>query len=145
MNIKEVIMRYRNTKRIKGIKPAYITLKRNGGKIYNSTAADFIMSIRDDVLYFQRLTFLKNLKPNLDFEINLKNFQEYSLITLNSFTNCLYLYDKKNCYINIFYNKGLPETYLSEDNISRIIVDLEKMGIKEIKSEDEKNGQTTND
>lgn len=136
MNRKEILMQYRNTKRIKGIKPAYVFLKRNIGKIYNGTSAKFILSIRDNKLIFQKLSFFNNLKPNLDFEINLLKFKEYVYCKMNQYTCSLILYDKNGKFIEIFYNCGLPDTYLSEDNMARIIKDIEHLGIKEVKNDE---------
>ena len=45
----------------------------------------------------------------------------------------LYLINKKDEYIEIFFYKGTPETYISYDSILRLIKEFEKMGITEVK------------
>jgi hypothetical protein len=136
MNQKELLIDLRSSGILKGIKPVMVKLNKNKGGIYLDGKADFVMTIKGELLHFQRLSvFLKKPIPNLDFSVNLKNFKEYSIVSMNSYVNCLYLYNKKNNYLQIFYSKGLKETYFSEDNLFRMLKDMEKIGIKEIKGE----------
>ena len=100
MNQKELLISLRSKGILKGVKPVLVKLSKNKGGIYQDSKGDFVMTIKDDLLHFQRLSiFLKKPIPNLDFTVNLKNFKEYSIVSLTSFVNCLYLYDKKGQYI----------------------------------------------
>lgn len=126
----------RKDKTLKGLKPAFVTLKFNTGKIYGGATSDFIMSLRDTTLYFQKITtFLKRLKPKEDFEINAKRFIEYSIIT-NPFSRILYLYDSKGYFLEIRYQYGTRESASSDENIDRIIAELKNTtGLKEATDE----------
>ena len=105
-------------------------LRQNLGKIYNSGSADFIMSYRNGVLYFQRLSlFFRSLKPKLDFEVHTGRFVEYRFINKN-FMNTLCLYDKDGSYLEIHYQKGNLETASTEDNIQRIVDILKENGLR---------------
>ena len=137
MNQKELLISLRSKGILKGVKPVMIQLVKNDGGIYKDGNADFVMTIKDDLLHFQRLSvFFKKPMPNLDFSVNLKNFKEYSIISLNRFVNCIYLYNKKGQYLQMYYSKGTKETYFSEDNLFRMLKEIEKLGIKEMRDED---------
>lgn len=135
MQRRRIIMELRNTGKLKGVKPCVIYLKRNMGNIYREGQADFVMTKNKNVLHFQKLSlFLRKLRPKEDFTIDLRIIKEYAFIT-KPFNNTLCLYDRNNRYIEIHYNKGISDTFTTEDNISRIIKELEEMGIKEINIE----------
>ena len=71
MNKQEFLLEMRKNHTLKGRKPCFISLRFNAGKIYNEGYSEFIMSFKDGILYFQKLTmFFKKLKPALDFELN---------------------------------------------------------------------------
>ncbi len=132
MQRRRIIMELRNSGKLKGVKPCMIYLKNNMGKIYNEGHADFVMSIKDNTLYFQKLSsFLRQLKPKEDFSLDLRRFKEYAFFQ-HSFYNVLCLYDKDKRYIEINYNKGIADTFPTEDNVNRIIKVLEEKGIREI-------------
>lgn len=133
MNRKDYLLELRQEGKLKGKKPCFITLKLNKGRIYNLGTADFIMSYKDDTLYFQRLSlFFKTLKPKLDFTLNAKRFVEYKF-TKKQFMTMLTLYDTAGMFIEIYFQTGTKETYATEDNIYRILRELEAKGLKEIK------------
>lgn len=135
MDRRNYLLNMRKAGLLKGQKPCFVTLKQNIGKIYNEGTADFIMSFRDNVLYFQRLSFLfKSLKPKLDFNVHTDRFIEYKFIKKN-FANILYLYDKDGNFLEIFYQKGTLETASTEDNIQRIVDELIKNGLSMAKDE----------
>lgn len=139
MRQKEILMNVRSSGHLKGLKPCYIFLKQNIGKIYNGTQSDFIMSLKGKTLYFQKITlFFKKLKPKEDFELNLAMFKEYALFR-RTISNVLCLYDKNKNFIEIHYHKGVPDTFITEDNIARICKVLDELGIKEIYKEAEDN------
>ena len=123
-------MQLRNDGKLKGLKPCYVFLKQNMGKIYNEGHSDFVMSLKGNTLFFQKLSFFfHNLKPKYDFELDIRRFVSYSIIE-NMLTNNLYLYDKHGNYMEICYNKGVSDTAPTEININRIIAVLEEKGIK---------------
>lgn len=137
MQRRRIVMELRTGGKLKGGKPCMVYLKNNLGKIYNGGQADFVMTLKNDTLNFQRITFiLKRLKPADDFSVNLKTIKEYALFNRTLY-NVLCLYDINNRFIEINYNKGIPDTYPTEDNISRIIKVLEEKGIREIYKEGE--------
>lgn len=137
MQRKEIIMDIRTSGYLKGLKPCYVFLRQNIGKIYNGTQADFIMSLKNKTLYFQKLSFFfKKLKPKDDFELNITKFKQYAIFN-RTFENVLCLYDRNNNFIEIHYHKGIPDTYITEDNISRICKILDEEGIKQIYNNDE--------
>ena len=136
MDRRAYLLNMRKAGLLKGQKPCFITLRQNLGKIYNSGSADFIMSYRNGVLYFQILSlFLRNLKPKLDFEVHTGRFTEYKFVNKN-FMNTLYLYDADGNYLEIHYQKGNIETASTEDNIQRIIDILKENGLKLAEDED---------
>ncbi len=136
MNRTQIVQNLRVSGRLKGKKPAVVFLKKNVGEIYNEGVAYFVMTEKNGVLNFQRLTtFTKSLKPEKDFSIELKDFNKYLFVT-RSFYNILCLYNSKRQFIEINYDKGTPDTYQSEENISLLIEMLEKMGMKEIKGDE---------
>ena len=139
MNRKNIVQNLRVSGRLNGKKPAVVFLKKQEGGIYNKGVAYFVMAERNGMLNFQRLsTFRKNLVPEEDFSIELKQFNRYFFVK-RSFYNILCLYnDKKRQYIEINYDKGTPDTYPTEENVAFLIDMLEKMGVKEAKLDNEK-------
>lgn len=136
MQRKEIIMNIRSSGQLKGLKPCFVFLRQNIGKIYTGTQADFIMSLKNNTLYFQKLSFLfRKLKPKDDFELNIKMFKEYAILK-RTLENILCLYDHKKNFIEIHYHKGIADTYITEDNIARICKVLDDAGIKEIYKEE---------
>ncbi len=138
MNRTQIVQNLRVSGRLKGKKPAVVFLKKNLGQIYTKGMAYFVMTEKNGMLNFQRLTaFTKSLKPEEDFSINLKDYKNY-LFAKRNFYNILCLYNSKRQFIEINFDKGIPDTYQSEDNIAALIEMMEKMGIKELKIDDEK-------
>jgi len=134
MNRRRIIQNLRVSGRLKGKKPAIVFLKKNVGGIYKGGIAYFVMTEKNGMLNFQRLTtFTKSLKPELDFSVELKDFKKY-LYVQRGFYNILCLYNTKKQFLEINYDRGTPDTYQSEENISLLIDMLEKMGVKEIKT-----------
>ena len=133
MDRRNIVQTLRINGMLKGVKPCVIFLKHNYGKIYLNGMATFVMSMKNNKLYFQRLsTFFHDLKPKDDFELDLTRFESYVHVE-RSYYNILCLYAKSRDYIEINYDKGTPDTYPTEDNIRRIIEELIKLGIKENK------------
>ncbi len=133
MNRTQIIQNLRVSGRLKGKKPAVIFLKKNEGGIYNKGVAYFVMTEKNGKLNFQRLTSItKSLKPEDDFSIELKDFCEYIFVK-KSFYNILCLYNNKKQYLEINYDRGTPDTYKTEENISLLIDMLNEMGYKELK------------
>ncbi|MCR5112398.1 MAG: hypothetical protein K6A63_00520 [Acholeplasmatales bacterium] len=135
MDRRAYLMDMRKNGLLKGLKPCFVSLKLNGGKIYNEGSADFIMSLKNGVLHFQKLSFLfRNLKPKDDFDVHAGRFIEYRLDTSKNFLNTLDFYDKDGNYLEIIYAKGREDTLSTEDNIVRIIKELEEsFNLKEAK------------
>lgn len=143
MDRKRILLDLRNEGKLKGLKPCFVNLNNNNGKIYNGGGGTFIMTLRDNTLYFQKLSFfIHRLLPGDDFSVNVKRFTEYK-INKKSALSVLYFYDKDGRYLPIMYQIGTPDTFSTEENISRIIKKLEeKYGLK---MEDNNYGEETVD
>lgn len=125
MDRHQYLMDMRQEGKLKGLKPSFVFLKNNLGKIYNEGMADFILSFKNGILYFQRMSAIfHTLKPKYDFELNAKRFKTYKFERRN-YSGCLTLYDKSGYYIEIWFQVGTKETYSTEVNIDRIIKELE--------------------
>ena len=126
MDRKAILLNLRNEGKLKGLKPSFVTLRTNAGKIYNGGSGTFIMTIRDNILHFQKLSFLfHRLVPADDFSVNAKRFKEYKVIKKTGIT-LLYFYDEEGRYLPIFYQTGSSQTFSSEENIDKIIKEFEK-------------------
>ena len=125
MEKKELLLALRREGKLKGHKPCFVYLKHNLGKIYNEGNAKFIMSLKDDKLYFQRLTFFNNIKEEDDFTLNVKRFKEYNLID-KTISMTLILYDINGLFIEINYKARRKDSFTTEDNIVRILDELKK-------------------
>lgn len=133
MDRKTMLLEMRQEGTLKGKKPAFVFLKLNCGKIYNEGTADFIMSIKDNILYFQRLsTFFKVLQPKKDFQVNVRRFCEYDF-RRSKYYATLTLFDKQGFYLEIHYQTGTKDSYKTEDSIARMIKEFEEMGIVKTK------------
>lgn len=124
MDRQQYLLEMRTNQLLKGRKPCFISLRFNAGKIYNEGYSEFILSFKDGILYFQKLSkFLKKLQPKQDFTLNANRFVEYRVET-KTFMKILYLYDDTNRYIDICYRIGGKDTASTETNIERIINEM---------------------
>ena len=57
MDRKSILLNLRNEGKLKGLKPCFVNLNNNAGKIYNGGGGTFIMTLRENTLYFQKLSF----------------------------------------------------------------------------------------
>lgn len=131
MDRHQILMDMRNEHKLKGLKPCFIVLSSVNGKLYTGATSDFIMSLKNDILYFQRLSmFFHTLKPKDDVSYPINIFKEYSIKKKNNFTSILFLYTKEGKYLQISYQTGLADTQSTEYNLSKIIEELEAKGIK---------------
>lgn len=138
MNRHQILMDMRNEHKLKGLKPCFVVLSSLNGKLYTGATGDFIMSYKDGVLYFQRLsTFFHVLKPKEDISYSANIFVEYYINKKSNFQSILYLYTKDGKYLQISYQTGLSETQSCEYNLSKIIDELENIGIKLMGDSDE--------
>lgn len=134
MNQSDTILFYRTNRKIKGLRPSIISLKKNIGKIYLEGQADFIMSLGKEEIFFQRLSlFTKKLIPQKDFSLSLARIKSFNLREETIVSNCLTLYTFEKQFIEIRYNKGTPSTYESETNVKELIKYLTSAGKKELK------------
>lgn len=137
MNRKEIILKYRTSRMIKGHKPAIIFLSRCVGKIYDGGQADFIMSLGKDHLYFQRLSFFsRKLLPQKDFKVPIDSISSYMVVQKNIVTKILTLYTKNRNFLQINYFIGTVDTCESEENIKSILKELNARGIQHEKGSD---------
>ncbi len=142
MDRQQFLLEMRQNHTLKGRKPCFVSLRFNAGKIYNEGYSEFIMSFRDGVIYFQKLSrFLKRLQPSGDFELRARRFKKYDIMQ-KSFINILYLYEDNDRFIDICYQVGKRENSSTMSNIQRIVDEMvELYNIKscaeEIKNEPE--------
>ncbi len=143
MDRKGILLNLRNEGKLKGLKPSFVTLRTNAGKLYSGGSGTFIMTIRDNMLHFQKLSFLfHRLVPADDYSVNAKRFTEYKVIKKTGIT-LLYLYDVEGRYLPIFYQTGTSQTFSTEENIDKIIKELENnYGLR---MEVEENGEEDSD
>ena len=131
MDRKAILLNLRQNGKLKGLKPCFVNLRNNIGKIYNGGSGTYIMTLRDNTLYFQKLTFLfHRLAPKEDFSVNAKRFIEYRIDRKTGYA-LLNFYDKDGRFLPIFFQTGTKATFSTEENISRIIKELKSFGLKE--------------
>ena len=131
---KEIIMDMRVNRLLKGKKPCFISMKKNNGEIYTGGQSDFIMSITDKYIHFQKLSFfLRKYQPKHDLKIERKMIKTYSLFEINVALSSLVLYTTDRKYVQIFFNKGISDTVETVENIDGIIKLLIEQGVKEYK------------
>lgn len=137
MNRQQYLLEMRTNHTLKGRKPCFITLRFNAGKIYNEGFSEFVLSFKDGILYFQKLSrFFKKLTPSKDFSLNAKRFISYKFEN-KSFMKILYLYDDTGRYIDICFQTGTYQTVSTENNIQRIVDEMiENYNLKLFKEED---------
>ena len=135
MNQKELILKYRTAGLLKGHRPCVILLKKNNGKIYMESAADFLMTIGKENLHFQRLSlFSKKLLPEKDFAVSLARLKSYNLRQVGMVMKCLTLYTVEKFYLEVFFYFNTRDSYVTNDNMASIIKMLEEKCVKELKS-----------
>lgn len=137
MNKEEFIQNLRANRIIKGNRPAYVTLKKNFGNIYNGRSSDFILSIRNNELIFQKISLFKGLKPALDFKLKMSDFKHFRFVSYNMLVNVLSLYDYNRNFIEIYYNTKRKDSYETEVNMNDIVKRLVDAGITELPIEEE--------
>ena len=137
MNRQQFLLEMRTEHTLKGRKPCFVSLRFNAGKIYNEGYSEFVLSFKDGILYFQKLSrFFKKLTPAKDFSLNAKRFIEYK-VEDKSFMKILYLYDDTGRYIDICFQTGKYETASTETNIQRIIDEMKQdYNLKDFKEEE---------
>lgn len=135
MNKEEFIQHLRNNRVIKGNRPSFVYLKKNFGKIYNGKKSNFVLSIKKNELYFQKVTFFQGLRPNEDFVLDINDFKHFKFISYNMIVNVLYLYDKDRNFIEIFYDCKRKDSYETETNMNDIVKRLVDLGLTELPEE----------
>ena len=55
MERRELLLQMRKNHTLKGLKPAFVSLKINSGKIYTGGNANFILSLDKNILFFQKI------------------------------------------------------------------------------------------
>lgn len=126
MDKRELLLTMRKDHTLKGLKPAFVNLRMNTGQIYYGPYGEFIMSLRNDILYFQKIsTFLKRRQPKYDFEVKCARFSSYT-IDVKSYMKTLYLYEESGRFMEIGYMYGTKASASSDENIYRIIEELKK-------------------
>ena len=130
MDRRSFLMEMRKAHQLKGDKPCFVVIKfSNNGKKYKG---EYILSLRDDILYFQKINRLfEILRPVDDFNLNVFDFIGFIIKRLNR-RNSLILYKENEDILSIDYMVGLRETFSTEENIERICKVLVEKGLKRI-------------
>ena len=113
MDRRQILLDLRNKGKIKGLKPAFVLMKLDMGGIYTGGTGDYIMSYRNGILYFQRLSFFFHvLKPKEDLQFKMGMFTEYYVESKNTI-KIVYLYRKDGRYLRfIIYMELKKHTLL---------------------------------
>lgn len=132
MNRKQIVMDMRTGGFLKGHRPAVVFLKKNIGKIYLEGTADFVLSMTEKRLHFQRLSFFtKKCLPKKDFSILKSEIKSYQHRKVNIAVECLTLYTQDRRFIEIYYYVGIVDTIETEENMKSILQNLIQNGVKE--------------
>lgn len=138
MDRRALLLELRTSGKLKGMKPCFVTLGQNIGKVYTGGTSDFIMSYKNKLLHFQKLSFFFHvLKPKDDFSVDMTKFTEYHFEDKGRFMKSLFLYTKDGRFLQINYQANMPHTFSTEENIARIIEDLKGLGMKETNFDEE--------
>ena len=129
MNKEQFIQKLRADRIVKGNRPAYVYLRKNFGNIYNGGRSDFILSIRNNELIFQKITLFKGLKPSSDFKLKISDFKSFKFISYNMLVNVLCLYDHNRNFIEIYYDTKRSDSYETEVNMNDIVKRLVDAGV----------------
>ena len=94
MDRRSFLMEMRKAHQLKGDKPCFVVIKfSNNGKKYKG---EYILSLRDDILYFQKINRLfEILRPVDDFNLNVFDFIGFKIKRLNR-RNSLILYKENH-------------------------------------------------
>ena len=117
MDRRGFLLEMRKAHQLKGLKPCYVMINLRLDKHYHG---EYIMSIREDKLYFQKINRLFGmLRPDSDFEITITDYS-YFKIEMKKARASLILYKDDGDYISMDYMIGTKESFSTEDNIERI-------------------------
>ena len=126
MDRKGIVMNLRQEGKLKGVKPCIVYLRQNLGRIFGGPYGHFVMSYKNDRMYFQRLSkFIHRPKPKDDFDISSRMFVEYFVLNKRG-GYILYLYDSEGRYMEILFPTGTPDTLPYADNVFRMIREMEE-------------------
>ncbi|MCR5231839.1 MAG: hypothetical protein K6B64_04255 [Acholeplasmatales bacterium] len=133
MNRRSFLLEMRREGQLKGDKPCFVMVKYNDGN--RSYRGEYIMSLRNDKFYFQKVNRLfEMLRPKDDFELKVKDFIGFKVKALNH-RNAFMLYSNDDI-LSFEYMVGLRETFSTEENIERIGKVLVEKGLKRIEEEE---------
>lgn len=134
MDINKIVMDLRVNHHLRGRYPVYIFTLPNLGGIYNKGKRYFVMTYREKErdLYFHGLTkWFHKYDPKSDFSLKIDKFKEYHdeyIGTIGSAKFTLISY--KDDFFPFGYFTGSKETISSENNLSYICDELDKLGLK---------------
>lgn len=130
MDRRNFLLEMRKQGQLKGEKPCFVMVKYYDSK--RRFRGEYVLSLRNDTFYFQKVNRLfEMLRPNDDFELNVKDFIGFKIEALNH-RNAFMLYSKDEDVISFEYMVGLRETFSTEENIERICKTLIEKGLKKV-------------
>ena len=145
MDKQQFIQELRSNRIIKGNRPAFVYLRKKVGNIYKGKTANFILSIRGNELFLQRVTFFKGLRPKEDITLNLNDFVNFRFISYNMFFSSLCLYNKDRNYYEINYDTNRSDSYQTEVNMNDIVKRIKEAGLDELVYDSEEENEESND
>ncbi len=135
MKYKDLTMKLRAAKVLRGEKPCVVTIPKNDGKVYSGKRDElYVMTLtKDNMLYFHGLSrWYKDYEPSKDFRIKLDGIVSYSKEFVNKHTDRYVLVTKNGgLFFPIVFFHGLKDTYETDVNTEAFIRRMKSLGIKE--------------
>lgn len=142
MNYKEITLKLRTARQLRGERPCVVTIPKNNGKLYSGKKNElYIMTLTSDkMLYFHGLSkWYKDYVPSRDFRIKIDGLQSYTKQALTkSVDEYTFSTKKGGLFFPIRVIHGVKGTYETDVNMEYIIRKLNSYGIKEDKLYDGK-------
>ena len=126
MDRKSFLLEMRKAGQLKGQKPCFVMVKYRLDKFYHG---EYIMSIKEDVLHFQKINRLfQMLRPQDDFILKINEYDFYKFETKRARAS-LILYKSNSDIFTLDYMIGTKETFATEDNMERIAKCFDALGL----------------
>ncbi len=132
MNKKEFVQNLRVNKKIKGKRPAYVSMYKNNGGLCNSNVGHFLISIVEDKISFQAFSKWFNvMKPQHDLLINISDLGHFTYKAEGGVLKIITFYTKRGKYLPICYYTGTKDGHETEVNLDYLMTYLKELGVRE--------------
>ena len=129
MDRKSFLLEMRKAGQLKGQKPCFVMVKYRLDRFYHG---EYIMSIKEDTLYFQKINRLfQMLRPQDDFILKINEYDFYKFETKRARAS-LILYKSNSDIFTLDYMIGTKETFATEDNMERIAKCFDALGLQRV-------------